>query len=478
MEDSYNYRLAGRMWKLYVNNFSRYLVCYCGETWMPKDKDEKPIRLSISKLHGHLNGRYNIAVYASEKSARFICFDVDTMDKDLVLRLIDTLVGFGFERSEIHPSISGGKGYHVEIFIDLPEANATLYKLYRAVIEIGGFDRRKVEFRPTSKQAIRLPLSRHYKTGNMAWYCNVDTLDPIETTNYIFEIRPMERARFEEIVRGIKLEKHAVRNAPYEVEGPSAIFNYGKHPAPVITQPGTRHELMVKYARWLRGCGCSGAEIYKILIDWVADQDRGLITSTDEEIEKDAALIAEWAGRLVIEKESGDRIVDFGKGVFRFEDLNYILNGRNKNERRILFRSVLSQKVFGKDQASQRLIGESLGIAEMTAKHRIEDLVERGVIQRFGGKRGIKSGGRFFSTSNSYLPGENVADILQKEDYVGDWMLSEQLRWKNVLWYYANMMTCTLGDNLGKYVDRRELVEIGDILLCGRPVDGEAWYDK
>lgn len=480
--DGYNhqYRLAGRLWKLYVNNSAKYVVCRDGVIYQPKEKDDqRPQYLTMKKIQGHLAGFFNIGVFASNISAKFICFDIDVDDKELVMRVIDRLVDLGFSRKYIYPSISGGKGYHVEIFVDEPVRNETLYKLYRAVVEGGGFDKHVVEFRPQKGLSVRMPLSEHYKTGQVGWYCDAETLEPIESQDYLFEIKQMRRESFCDIVKRIKLKSNGVNKSSYKVRDPDHIILEEKeYHIPMVTEPHTRHALMTKYAVWLRGCGFDQGEIYKRLMEWVDIQQRDLMESSDEEIEEDARLIAEWAGGKQIRNKGTTMIREYGRVEFDAEDLNYILNGKTKSDRRILFRSVLSQKLFGKDHAAQRVIADSLGMSYVNARKRIGILEDAGIIISIDGRKGKKENtGRFFTIPNSYLPGDRVNQILDQEDFVGPWRMREQLKWKNALWLYAVAMDAMLGDKLVKYVGQREADEIARLISAGRPVDTDVWDD-
>lgn len=476
------YRLAGQLWKLYVNNTAKYVVCRDGQIYMPKQKENgRPQFLNMKKLQGHLGGFFNIGVFASAKSAKFICFDIDAMDLDLVRRVIDTLVELGFPRNRIYPSVSGGKGYHVEIFSDEPVANSTLYKLYLGVIQRGGFDKHVVEFRPQQGLSVRMPLSEHYKTGETGWYCDVDTLAPIESQDYLFEIKQMQRDKFCEIVKQIKLRSNGVRKGSYRIKDPDHTYLevVGKDDdIPMVTEPHTRHNQMVKRATYLRGCGLDQGEIYRKLMEWVDIQDRDMLESSDEEIEADARAIAEWAGGRRFTRNTTVVIRSFGHVKFGVDDLNYVLNGATKSDRRILFRSVLCQKLFGKDHAAYRVIGESMGMCEATVYKRMHKLEHDGIIKAINGVTGRKSdGGRFFRISNSYVPGDAVAQVLDHADFISMWEMGERLRWKNALWLYAVAMTTMLGANLEKYVGRREAGEIQEIIAKGRPVETDVWDD-
>ena len=236
---------------------------------------------------------------------------------------------------------------------------------------------------------------------------------------------------------------------------------------------------MVKYGRYLRGCGFTSSEIYQQLMEWVAAQDRRLIKSSDEEIEYDAKEIAEWMGGLEIKKnESAVVFTERGKGRFEIEDINFILNGKMKSERRILFRMVLAIKIFGKDQTAHRLIANSIGVSESTVQSRMEAMVDRGLVKKFTGEKVKCINFKFFNTANSYLPGDVIEQRLDPADYQGDWELKEKLNWHNCMWDYAQVMAHTLGPNLKKYVGEREYAEIKAIIDNGRPVDVFTWYDS
>lgn len=472
------YRLAERLWKLYVNNAAKYVVCRNGVIYQPKEKENgRPRYLTMKKIQGHLGGFFNIGVFASNVSAKFICFDIDVDDKALVETVISRLVELGFSRKYIYPSISGGKGYHVEIFVDQPVRNETLYKLYRAVVEGAELDKHIVEFRPQKGLAVRMPLSDHYKTGKTGWYCDSKTLEPIESVEYLFEIKQMPRDKFCEIVAGIKLKSNGIRKNSYQVEDPAHLILEDRvFHIPMVTEPHTRHELMTKYAVWLRGCGFDQGEIYKRLMDWVELQQRDLMESSDEEIEEDARLIAEWVGGKDIRSKDATLIREYGHVEFDAADLNYVLNGKTKSDRRILFRSVMSQKLFGRDHASQRVIADSLCMSKDNVSKRMGVLETLGVIKSITGKTGKKTGmERFFSTPNSYLPGDGVEQVLAAEDFVGPWRMRERLKWKNALWLYAVAMNAMLGDKLEKYVGRREAKEISGLIEGGRPVETDVW---
>jgi len=446
-----SYNVASKIWALYVNNVSHMKLCRDGVIWEPKQESGEPQRLNMKKIHNHLRGAYNVAVFCSQKSSKFICFDVDVNDEGVVRKLIDVLVDLGFDRERIYISISGGKGYHVEIFFDKVVANESIAKLYNIVIERGGFNPEKVEFRPTPTQPIRLPLSKHYKTGVWSWYCSQETLKPIDSELYIFEIEQVPRERLDEILAAVPPPK-AEHHVDYTVR--QGEISVDENSLPVLVHRNTRHNTSVKIAVYLRNCGMGEAEIRAALTDWVARQDRDLIDSTDEEIAADNAEIAKWAGGIEAKAHAAKTI------VINSADLNFILNGKTKNDRRLLFRMVMVFKVFGRDNTSQDLMARSLGMHKKTVGTRLKRLwTDRVVTMKYGRSQKLANG-LWTSAPNTYLPGAIMRQVLDPDDFVANYEIGEKVDWQNILPYYAAGMAAMLGDKLAEYVGAREAAEI------------------
>ena len=181
------YDAVNALTSLYVTNVDRFVMGVNQHYFIPHKK------LDNNVILGHMNMKYSIGVFSYPNSSKFICFDVDMGDKDIVFKVINALRSFGFPQEYIYVSSSGGKGYHVEMFFDKPLNLKLLHDLYDWVIEEENLDPKKVEFRPTFTQAIKLPLSRHPKTGNICWYLDQQTLSPIKDISYITQIVQMSR---------------------------------------------------------------------------------------------------------------------------------------------------------------------------------------------------------------------------------------------------------------------------------------------
>lgn len=168
--------LTEKMSSLYVSYRKRFVLSIPGASmFTPKRKNGEFTALTDHMLTNHLLQKYAVAIYSGESASKFLCFDVDDGSADTVHTIIDRLAALGIPQDKIYVSFSGGKGYHVELFFDRLVYTSQLYALYGMVIEQAKLNPRKVEFRPTYGNAIKLPLSIHGKTGNVCWFVEPET---------------------------------------------------------------------------------------------------------------------------------------------------------------------------------------------------------------------------------------------------------------------------------------------------------------
>lgn len=188
-------RWIERMNDIYISNRTKFIIAADGKMFMPKG-DGKPRALNDRYMFNHMIGKFAVAIYAGENASKFMCFDVDDGNPDSVRAIMGYLERCGIDRRFICVSSSGGKGYHVEVFFDRLVSTWMQKRVYAWVIAETGLDRHKIEFRPTSRQAIKLPLCVHHKTGNICWYLDAETLEPIESQEFVMSIERMSADDF------------------------------------------------------------------------------------------------------------------------------------------------------------------------------------------------------------------------------------------------------------------------------------------
>lgn len=150
-----------------------------------KNKYEfRPIRMSdgqyrtLTKQHvkEHLMGTQTLGLYTTNQNqtAKWLCLDVDSMDKDLVLRLAQGVEKHFGEGSYLI-EFSGSRGYHIWIFFDQP-------KPVRQVVALGRLLTKDVRIEIYPKQAaidgvgnlVKIPLGIQKKTDARCWFVDKD----------------------------------------------------------------------------------------------------------------------------------------------------------------------------------------------------------------------------------------------------------------------------------------------------------------
>ena len=149
-------------------------------------------------LMRHLSGSETVGVFAGTMLTKFLCFDVDTKETSRAdtMHLVNTIEEMNVSREDIHVSLSGNKGYHVEIFFDSPITVESIEIFYRRVLEESGFSITEVELRPLTNMGVKLPLGIHQKTRRRCWFVDNQTFNPIKSYQYLRDVEPINKDEF------------------------------------------------------------------------------------------------------------------------------------------------------------------------------------------------------------------------------------------------------------------------------------------
>lgn len=148
-------------------------------------------------LHEHIKRNQTVGVFCGSIT-KFICFDIDTGKdaKSDMLYLYDVLINhFDIAREYINVSISGGKGYHIDICYDKPLELHLAKLFYENVLNYTGYDQSQVELRPLHTNGVKLPLGKHQKANRICWYINPLTQTKYEL-NHILNIKQLDTEQF------------------------------------------------------------------------------------------------------------------------------------------------------------------------------------------------------------------------------------------------------------------------------------------
>jgi len=434
-------------------------------------------------LRSHLDGAYALCVFAGEKVTKFISFDVDAGGKAMVRKIIDALDVLGFPKDKIYVSTSGRKGYHVDMFFDPFIYNDKAKNIYDLVMWKAEADPKKVEFRPTHTQAIKLPLGVHAKTGNRCWFLDTGTLLPIEDLTYICNTQCIARERVAEILKFWNRIRWNERYADMICGGSADLGNirldydtddkdlyFAKHR---LTAQGTRHDMMVQIARDVRLCGANRYQIAKVLTGWYYRQDPIYIDSSPDEVAYDIEEIAGWAEDNVPIAKNRRVRRERSPIVFNKHEINYILMAPTSAARKVALLLWTYCKIYGASHISYEAIANTIGCATATAQSAVAVLVKNHIISKesgglhFGGGRLVKKANTYFIPKNNTLACPADAWLVAEEyEYVGE------INKEHFQEYYCKVLggLCT-DEYLAKFLTKPELAEVQKARMCEHETD-------
>lgn len=212
-----------QMNRLYIITRKRYILqTQHGYITLDGYNNEKVWTLNDSMIERHLKGINTYGIFNGNSVNKFITFDIDFADdfahaRWATLKIIYTLVNdFNIPSADIHVSFSGHKGYHVDLFFDSPIKAEYAKSFYECVIKMTDLPREKVEFRPTKLQAVKLPLGIHQKTQERCWFVDRETLEPIESFDYLQKVEPMDHLLILDALINLTPEQEADYNSIVE----------------------------------------------------------------------------------------------------------------------------------------------------------------------------------------------------------------------------------------------------------------------
>ena len=412
------FAVADRFVELYVSYRRRYVMMINGSIFIPKKKDSGNIPLTNSIVCKHLHKRFSIGVFAGAHSSKFVCFDVDDGNQETVRKILSLAEQFGIPKEYIYVSSSGGKGYHVEVFFDSLIYTEKLRIFYDWVIINGHLDPNKVEFRPTASQAIKLPLSRHAKTGNICWYVNQETFEPYTYDAYVLEIQQYSSVDFNSLVDSCGLRKPI--SGGYEDEliaranpnNPTsrtptqqelhAILSTSTYPD--ITRTGERHMLTRAIAIHNRQTGMSLEESEAALLDWWKVQDKELTTTSDEEAIADIRDLVAWTFSESFVVPCRTKRLEVTQDLLRVA-----LSMNTKTAKKLMFLIGCYCSVYGRMNMGYERIAKHIRCSAISVRNLMSELVSEGYVHCVSSKPSY-SDGKYMRKPNTYYITEEAVE--------------------------------------------------------------------
>jgi hypothetical protein len=361
-------------------------------------------------VKNHLQGYYTLGVFAGEIFTKFICFDVDVKDPQMakwtVYKLVDTLQEIGISGEYIYISTSGNKGYHIEIFFNKPVFNTDIKQFYLMVLnyaELLNIDYGKVELRPTNTQGVKIPLGKHFTTNRICWYVDYEQgLKPIEDYDYVLCIQQMDTEFFYDLMNKAKDSIDITEQQALEYENivskhkPLKIYQENIDPDVTIEtienliktglkMQGTRHNALLKIAKYNKYIGLSADDNKQFLIDWMEKQDKRTYTTKWEDVLKDIDLIIQYTY-----ERNYSLTIRQSNITISANEIEEILKIKGKNHKLVLYALLVHSKRYAnKDgvfsMAYSQMVNAT-GLSDKTVKTIIKELEQLNIIQVFRSK--------------------------------------------------------------------------------------------
>lgn len=383
--------------ELYIQTRRKYLLQLPDNyIALNRDKMANVFSLNDGLLARHLNGMNTYGIFNGNTVNKFITFDVDfaddeTMARWATLKLIDVLVSeFRIFRGDIHVSLSGSKGYHVELFFDRPIAAEAAEQFYHKVMaELPEFSERNIEFRPTWGQGVKLPLGIHQRTRQRCWFVDNMTLEPIKSFDYVLSVEPMDAniildavieltdeqaEEFAEIVRSTDTSITIVDTSK-ALQKARKILDAGR-----LTASGTRHNTTFTLACFFNSQGFERDEAIEAIMEILLNTPREYFSegSTPAFWRKETERLVNYAFDKDLTLGNADKQITIYKseilavlnvGTFRQKQLAYAMLVTSKRYGRVFYLTM---------NTAMKMIGTK---SKPTVNTAIKKLVEVGFIE-------------------------------------------------------------------------------------------------
>jgi len=414
--------IAKKMGKLYVTYRRKFIEQY-------KDKEngeikwtERKFALNDSEILKHLTQQKTIGVFSGSIITSFMCFDVDIKDEKLcewaVYKIVETLQDFGIAGKYIHISISGSKGYHVEIFFNEPVYLNNIEALYLMVLnetELLNIDYGEIELRPCKTKTdkvlgVKLPLGKNLKTNKTCWFCDYGKgLKPIKDYNYILSIETMPKEILLDILekeedttvtpeQQYTIEKITDKHKPlpeyknnidekYTVEQVENVITNG------LQITGSRHNALFNIIKYYKHLGVSKEDNKEWVTEWMFQQDKTTYTTKWENVLLDISEIIDYVYTNNCSFVIKNLNIDVG-----MEEIIEIIKVKGKNNQLVLYSLLVHSKRYsvksGQFYMSYKQMSQVTGIKSRTTLVKIikqlEELklitVTRGEIAKYNTK--------------------------------------------------------------------------------------------
>lgn len=408
-----------RLNDLYIIQRKKYLIQYpkqyitCQAGTARNGKKTKP--LTDWHMEKHLSGEFAIGTFGGVFKTKFITFDVDYLDKQMakwitykIAKTLDDL-----EVNDYYISFSGNKGYHIDLFFEDLIAVEQAKKFFEHVLDESDIrqyfdDGNKVEFRPTDKQGVKLPLGKHQKSKKYCGFCIVEkglkVMTKKQSEKYLMTIQKIQSSVVHDILGEVKEDKISKDTF---VQTEDAIAQHKPLPHYEQTEEfsasmaidylqnglkakGSRHKITLLLAIYLKYTGLEQEQCKQILYDWMEQQNPNTYTTPLKDCFKDMDQIVRDTYERDYQLASTKRDL-----TVSFNEIDSIIhNCPEKNQKLLAYTLLIHSKRHSNEKGVFFMTFEQMekatGLVRKTLHTQIGKLAELGVMEIVERDRKVK----------------------------------------------------------------------------------------
>lgn len=128
----------------------------------------KPLILCKKQLQKHLRLKETVGIFFPRVGTKIIGLDLDINDTLALENIYNTLITY-IEPTSFLMSSSGGKGFHIDIFLENILSRDIVIKFYELILSETRLNSKQLELRGASEQGYKLPFGFHHKKKH---YCS------------------------------------------------------------------------------------------------------------------------------------------------------------------------------------------------------------------------------------------------------------------------------------------------------------------
>lgn len=151
------YSLDGNTYTINANKVVQHTDEVTGEY-----TEYKPLKLCKKQLQQHLKLKETIGIFFPSVGTKLIGLDLDINDTEALNKIYNTLVTY-IEPTSFLMTSSGGKGFHVDIYLEKILSRDIVIKFYELILDETGLNSKQLELRGANEQGWKLPFGMHHK---------------------------------------------------------------------------------------------------------------------------------------------------------------------------------------------------------------------------------------------------------------------------------------------------------------------------